>query len=148
MSSFLVSQSDISLSENFCHSTETALLCVLNDLLVASNSGKTSALTLDLSSAFDAVGHYILLHRLQNHFGVSGSFSTVNKSSTQTTFSPTQLHFILEFLWVQSLGLFCLRCTNNHYLRYYKTTTRITNCLLMILNFTDPVNQLTSTRLS
>ena len=66
----------------------------------------------------------------------------------KTMFSRTQLYFILEFLGVQSLGLFCLCCTFNHFLKYYKTTTWITNCLLMILNSIDPVNQLTSSRLS
>ena len=50
------------------HSTETALLRVLNDLLTALDSGSNSILTLlDLSAAFD---HSILLTRLENTFGV------------------------------------------------------------------------------
>uniref|UniRef100_A0A8C8DFH0 Reverse transcriptase domain-containing protein n=1 Tax=Oryzias sinensis TaxID=183150 RepID=A0A8C8DFH0_9TELE len=47
------------------HSTETALLKISNDLLLAADSGLLSILLLlDLSSAFDAISHTILLDRL------------------------------------------------------------------------------------
>lgn len=52
------------------HSTETALLCVKNDIDLALSEGKPVALVLlDLSAAFDTIDHNGLLNCLKNWFG-------------------------------------------------------------------------------
>ena len=55
-------------------STETALVKIFNDFVVASDSGKLSfVVLLDLSAAFDMVDHVILFNRLAKHFGIRGT---------------------------------------------------------------------------
>ena len=54
------------------HSTETAVLKVLADILLALDSGDLAMLTLDLSAAFDSVDHDTLLKRLQKSYGLGG----------------------------------------------------------------------------
>ena len=86
------------------HSTETALLKVVNDLLLSLDEGKLSVLTLlDLSAAFDTIDHTILLSRLEHVFGISGSalnwFSSYLLNRTQivsvqnTNSDPTSISF-------------------------------------------------------
>ncbi len=56
------------------HSAETALIRVTNDLLLLSDRGCISLLVLlDLSDAFSTIDHNILLNRLENIVGISGS---------------------------------------------------------------------------
>ena len=55
------------------HSTETAVLNVLSDILTAVDNGDLAMLALlDLSAAFDSVDQRILLHRLEISYGLDG----------------------------------------------------------------------------
>ena len=56
------------------HSTETAPLCVQNDIVQAIDGKKSVILVLlDLSAAFDTIDHSVLLHRLQHDLGITGT---------------------------------------------------------------------------
>ena len=55
------------------HSTETLLLKIVNDLLIATNKDKaTIVLLLDLSAAFDTVDHTLLINILSDELGITG----------------------------------------------------------------------------
>ena len=56
------------------HSTETALIKVMNDILLKMNSQHvTMLILLDLSAAFDTVDHRLLLERLSDEVGIRGT---------------------------------------------------------------------------
>ena len=55
-------------------STETLLIRIVNDLLIASDEGKgTVLMLLDLSAAFDTVDHNIILKILEREIGIRGT---------------------------------------------------------------------------
>ena len=56
------------------HSTEGALLKVVNNMFLALNKGSISVLALlDFSSAFDTIDHSILVHHLHTDFGITNT---------------------------------------------------------------------------
>ena len=56
-----------------CHSTESALLSIKNDVHLAFAKGEATAVVLlDQSAAFDTIDHDMLLDSLSSWFGVSG----------------------------------------------------------------------------
>ena len=56
------------------HSTETAVLKIMSDILRAADHGSVTLLSLlDMSPAFDTVDHSILLNRLVTSFGIKGT---------------------------------------------------------------------------
>ena len=73
----------ITSNQNFCrfqsayrtgHSTETAVLKIVNDMYQNTDKGHPSLLTtIDLSAAFDTVNHQKLAMRLGHDFGLSGA---------------------------------------------------------------------------
>ena len=63
------------------HSTETALLRIVNDLQNAADIGQVGLLVLlDLSAAFDTIDHSLLTHQLEYQFGVTDGALTWFKS--------------------------------------------------------------------
>ena len=55
------------------HNTETAVMKVHNDLLLAADNGDISTLCLlDLTAAFDTVDHGLMMLRLERQFGLHG----------------------------------------------------------------------------
>ena len=83
------------------HSTETVLVHIVNDSLLASNSGKVSLLTLlDLSAAFDTIDHTILLTRLGYTFRIHSTVLAWFKSYLYDRFQKVSVnntwgHFLL-----------------------------------------------------
>ena len=66
------------------HSSETALLCVQNDILIFLYSGHSIALLLlDISATFEIINYNILLHSLKHGFGIT-SFALSSLSSFLT----------------------------------------------------------------
>ena len=107
------------------HSTETALICVTNDIKLAMDSKKGTILVMiDLSSAFDTIDHSILLNRLEVRYGITSVvfewfrsylYGRVQRINIDDSFSPPHpltisvprgsvLGPLLFSLYVQPLG--------------------------------------------
>ena len=126
------------------HSTETALLKVVNDLFLSLNKGNISVLALlDFSSAFDTIDHTILVHRLHTDFGFT---DTVLQwfSSYLTDRTTTSLYVIIAlilllytrvFLRVQFLALCFSPCILSLCLPLLTHTLSYIIHLLMTYNY-------------
>ena len=67
------------------HSTETAVLKAMSDILEDADRGNGVLLgLLDMSAAFDTVDHDILLHRIQASFGIKGPALSWLRSSLES----------------------------------------------------------------
>ena len=70
VSAYLNSHNTCQQADRPCHSTETSHPTVVDDLFLSLDIGNISVLAmLDLSSAFVAIDHSILVHRLHNDYG-------------------------------------------------------------------------------
>ena len=124
-----------------CHSTEIALLRVVNDLLQC----HVSVLSLlDLSAAFDSIDHDILIKRLHTTFGCSGTvldwFASYLSFRTQSVFvghasAPSALTCgvpqgsvlgpLLFTLYTQSLST--VICQSGHSYHFFSDDSQLHN---------------------
>jgi len=96
------SRSSVSLPTN--HSTETTVLKVVADILLALDSGDLAALVLiDLSAAFNTVGH-VLLRLLRTSYGIDGIVndwfsSYLSGPHTVRPYVENHVDFVVGGLW-------------------------------------------------
>ena len=101
------------------HSVETAVLSVLDGLLLENDEKRVSLMALlDLSAAFDTLDHSILLHRLETTFGIQGValawFRSYLTERSQSVYIDGELSSPSRFVVsprVRYLALFWLPCT-------------------------------------
>ena len=107
LSAYLNANNLFPTSQSACrpgHSTETAQLNMMNDILHALDNGDVTVVTLlDLSATFDTIDYNILCQRLEHLYGISGTllkwFRSYLSNRTQTVTinnklsQPTLLNF-------------------------------------------------------
>ena len=86
------------------HSTETTLLRIYNDILMAADCGtEVVLLMLDLSAAFDTIDHEILLLRLRQRYGIEGRvlqwFTSYLENRTQSVVLPGSTSSTSNLSW-------------------------------------------------
>ena len=86
------------------HSTETAVLKVLSDIFAAADCQQLTLLgLLDLSAAFDCVDHDILLRRLKDKYGISGTaldwIASYLSDRTQQVYYRGRLSAVSPAVW-------------------------------------------------
>ena len=82
------------------HSTETALLCIKNEIHLSLSKGMPTALVLlDLSAAFDTIDHDTLLSCLSSRFGFAGSALKWFRSYLQDRFQSVKIGSSLSNLF-------------------------------------------------
>ena len=128
------------------HSTESALFRVHNDILRAiDNGGCEILLLLDLSAAFDTVDHGILLSRLRDRFGVSGTALAWFQSYLSSLYQlmgngPLGVVFPAEFLRDLYWGPFFIFCILRHWETYVENMDFLFICMQMIHRFILSLN--------
>ena len=88
------------------HSTETALLCIKNEIHLSLSKGMpTTLVLLDLSAAFDTIDHDTLLSCLSSRFGFAGSALKWFRSYLQDRFQSVKIGSSLSNLFKLKFGV-------------------------------------------
>ena len=106
-------------SLTFCMIKETALLSIKNDVHHSLSRGEPTALVLlDLSAAFDTIGHATLHDCLSSWFSVGGTalkwfapYLCDRLQAIKIGLTLSDFRFFLVFPRVRSLDHFCFPCT-------------------------------------
>ena len=111
------------------HSTESILLKITNDILIASDKKTaTVLLLLDLSAAFDTVDVNVLLNILFEEIGIRGSALLWFKSFLLN-------RSMRDCLRDPSLDQCCLIYTYGQFINWWRTMVLISKALLMIISY-------------